>query len=225
MRKRSILLVVGALAIAASLVVGPAATAGPESASAGTVVFIHDQEPPNLQGPWVGNNLYATALVLNNIWYGGQIRDAKGDLQPRLFTAKPKVVKASPLTVSFSYKPTAKWSDGKPVTSRRLPGDAPGLHQPAEQRDLADGLGGHPLDLRSGQERHGRVQDQVRGLGVAGLERRLPRSRHRGQEHERDVLERHPGRHLERSVALRELAEGRPAHRGEEREVPGRPRR
>jgi peptide/nickel transport system substrate-binding protein len=116
MRKRSILLVVGALAIAASLVVGPAATAGPESASAGTVVFIHDQEPPNLQGPWVGNNLYATSLVLNNIWYGGQIRDAKGDLQPRLMAAKPKVVKSSPLTVSFSYKPTAVWSDGKPVT-------------------------------------------------------------------------------------------------------------
>jgi peptide/nickel transport system substrate-binding protein len=116
MRKRSILLVVGGLAIAASLVVGPAATAGPESTSAGTVVFIHDQEPPNLQGPWVGNNLYATSLVLNNIWYGGQIRDAKGDLQPRLFTGKPKVVKASPLTVSFTYKPTAVWSDGKQVT-------------------------------------------------------------------------------------------------------------
>jgi peptide/nickel transport system substrate-binding protein len=116
MRKRSILLFVGALAIVASLVVGPAATAGPESASAGTVVFIHDQEPPNLQAGWVGNNLYATALVLNNIWYGGQIRDAKGDLVPRLMTAKPKIVKNSPLTISFSYKPQAVWSDGKPVT-------------------------------------------------------------------------------------------------------------
>jgi peptide/nickel transport system substrate-binding protein len=117
MRKRSILLLVGALAIAASLVVGPAATAGPESASAGTVVFIHDQEPPNLQSGWVGNNLYATSLVLNNIWYGGQIRDAKGDLVPRLFTAKPKVVKNAPLTVQFTYKPQAVWSDGKPVTA------------------------------------------------------------------------------------------------------------
>ena len=82
MRKRSVLLLAGALAIVASLVVGPAATAGPERASAGTVVFIHDQEPPNLQGPWVGNNLYATSLVLNNIWYGGQIRNDKGDLIP-----------------------------------------------------------------------------------------------------------------------------------------------
>jgi peptide/nickel transport system substrate-binding protein len=115
MRKRSILLFVGALAIVASLVVGPAATAGPESAKAGTVVFIHDQEPPNLQAGWVGNNLYATALVLNNIWYGGQIRNAKGDLVPRLMTAKPKIVKNSPLTISWSYKPNAVWSDGKPV--------------------------------------------------------------------------------------------------------------
>ena len=49
MRKRSLLLLAGAAAIVASLVVGPAATAGPEKASAGTVVFIHDQEPPNLR--------------------------------------------------------------------------------------------------------------------------------------------------------------------------------
>ncbi len=45
MRKRSILLLGGAVAIIASLVVGPAATAGPERASAGTAVIIHDQEP------------------------------------------------------------------------------------------------------------------------------------------------------------------------------------
>jgi peptide/nickel transport system substrate-binding protein len=116
MRKSSILLLVGALAITASLLVGPTATAGSDRASAGTVVFIHDQEPPNLQGPWVGNNLYATALVLNNIWYGGQIRDAKADFQVRLFTGKPKIVKQKPLTISATYKKTAVWSDGKPVT-------------------------------------------------------------------------------------------------------------
>src|SRR5918999_4596358 len=112
MRKRSILLFVGALAIVASLVVGPAATAGPESANAGTVVFIHDQEPPNLQAGWVGNNLYATSLVINNIWYGGQIRDDKGNLVPRLFTGKPRITRNRPLTVQFQYKPTAVWSDG-----------------------------------------------------------------------------------------------------------------
>src|SRR3990172_9317494 len=102
--RKSIVLLAGAAAIAATLVVGPTATASSYRASAGTVVFIHDQEPPNLQGPWVGNNLYATALVLNNIWYGGQIRDSKAAFQPRLYTAVPKLVKKKPLTVSVAYK-------------------------------------------------------------------------------------------------------------------------
>jgi peptide/nickel transport system substrate-binding protein len=117
MRKSSILLLVGVIAIVASLVVGPA-SAQPERASAGTVIFIHDQEPPNLQGPWVGNNLYATSLVINNIWYGGQIRNDKGDLVPRLFTGKPRLIKQRPLTVRLTYKASAVWSDGKPVTAK-----------------------------------------------------------------------------------------------------------
>jgi peptide/nickel transport system substrate-binding protein len=119
MRKRSILLVAGLFAIVASLVIGPGASATSERADQGsTVVFIHDQEPPNLQGPWVGNNLYATSLVLNNIWYGGQIRDSTGALVPRLFGAKPKLIKKRPLTIRATYKPTARWSDGRPVTGR-----------------------------------------------------------------------------------------------------------
>src|SRR5262245_208110 len=117
MRKRSILLLAGAAAIVASLVVGPAAVAGPEGTSAGTVVFIHDQEPPNLNNSVVGNNLYATSLVTNNIFYGGQIRNAAGDFVPRLFTGKPTIVKRSPLTVKFTFRPDAVWSDGKPVTA------------------------------------------------------------------------------------------------------------
>jgi peptide/nickel transport system substrate-binding protein len=116
MRKRSLWLLAG-LALVASLVIGPGATASPQKATAGTVVFIHDQEPPNLQGPWVGNNLYATSLVLNNIWYGCQIRDAAANLVPRLCTAKPRLVKQNPLTVEFTYKPEAVWSDGKPVVA------------------------------------------------------------------------------------------------------------
>lgn len=116
MRKRSLLLLAGAAAIVASLVVGPAATAGPEKASAGTVVFIHDQEPPSLRANWVDNNLYATALVVNNIWYGGQIRNANAGWVTRLFTGPPKLLKRSPLTVSFQYSPKANWSDGTPVT-------------------------------------------------------------------------------------------------------------
>jgi ABC-type transport system substrate-binding protein len=120
MRKRSIVLLAGAAAIAATLVVGPTATASSDRASAGTVVFIHDQEPPNLQGPWVGNNLYATSLVLNNIWYGGQIRNNNAAFVPRLFTSAPKLVKKNPLTIAVEYRKDATWSDGKPVTAKDL---------------------------------------------------------------------------------------------------------
>jgi peptide/nickel transport system substrate-binding protein len=116
MRNRSLWLLAG-LVLVASLLIGPGATAGTERASAGTVVFIHDQEPPNLQGPWVGNNLYATSLVTNNIFYGCQIRNASAAWVPRLCTGKPQLIKKSPLTVRFTYKPDAEWSDGKEVTA------------------------------------------------------------------------------------------------------------
>jgi peptide/nickel transport system substrate-binding protein len=116
MRKRSLLLLAGAAAILASLVVGPAATAGPEKVSAGTVVFIHDQEPPNLRPDWVDNSLYATSLVDNNIFLGGMIRDDKSNWVLRNFASPPKLVKSNPLTVRFTYSPKAMWSDGKPVT-------------------------------------------------------------------------------------------------------------
>src|SRR5262245_12040790 len=116
MRKRSILLLAGALGLVASLVIGPAATAGPERASAGTVVLIHDQEPPNLQNNWVGNGLLATAYVLNNIYYGGQIRDGNAQWALRNFASKPKLLKTNPQTVQITFAPKAQWSDGKPMT-------------------------------------------------------------------------------------------------------------
>ena len=119
MRKRSLWLLAG-LALVASLVIGPGATASPQKATAGTVVYIHDQEPPNLQSGWVGNNLAATSLVLNNIWYGCQIRNDKADYVPRLCVAKPKLVKKNPLTVELEYKKEAVWSDGKPVVAEDL---------------------------------------------------------------------------------------------------------
>jgi peptide/nickel transport system substrate-binding protein len=119
MRNRSLWLLAG-IVLVASLIIGPGATASPQKVSAGTVVFIHDQEPPNLQGPWVGNNLYATSLVLNNIWYGCQIRDNTAALVPRLCVAKPKVVKSNPLTISLEFKKEAVWSDGKPVVAEDL---------------------------------------------------------------------------------------------------------
>jgi peptide/nickel transport system substrate-binding protein len=116
MRKRSVLLLAGAVAILASLVVGPAATAGPDKVSAGTVVFIHDQEPPSLRPSWVDNSLYATSLVDNSIFQGGQIYDNTAKWVTRLFTGPPKLLKTSPLTTQFTFSPKAVWSDGTPVT-------------------------------------------------------------------------------------------------------------
>ena len=81
MRKRSILLVAGALAILATLVVGPA-TAGSERASAGTVVIVHDQEPPTLRNDWEDNNLTATAIVVNNIFSNGAVYNANAVADP-----------------------------------------------------------------------------------------------------------------------------------------------
>jgi peptide/nickel transport system substrate-binding protein len=101
--------------VAVAIVVSPA-RGGSRSASAGTVVFIHEQEPPSLRGAWVDNSLLATGLVTNNIWYGGQIYDSSAKLRPRLFVGKPQLTKRNPQTVTFEYKPTAVWSDGKPVT-------------------------------------------------------------------------------------------------------------
>jgi peptide/nickel transport system substrate-binding protein len=116
MRKRSILLLAGVVALLGTLVIGPAATAGPERTSAGTVVLIHDQEPPNLQNNWVGNGTLATAYILNNIWYGGQIRDGNAGWALRNFASKPKLVKSNPHTVQITFAKNAQWSDGKPMT-------------------------------------------------------------------------------------------------------------
>src|SRR5262245_43822653 len=116
MRKRSILLLAGVVALVGSLIIGPAATAGPERTSAGTVVLIHDQEPPNLQNNWVGNGTLATAYILTNIWYGGQIRDGNAGWALRNFASKPKLVKSNPHTVQITFAKNAQWSDGKPMT-------------------------------------------------------------------------------------------------------------
>ncbi len=116
MRKRSMWLIGGALAIVASLVIGPSATAKTEGASAGTVVIIHDQEPGILNNYLASGNGYTVSLVMNTILAGGVIYDNKVVLKPYLLEAVPKLLKKEPLKVSFKYKANAAWSDGKQVT-------------------------------------------------------------------------------------------------------------
>lgn len=115
MRKRSILLVTGAVALVASLVIGPSATAKPERTLAGTVVIGHDQEPSTLN-PFVteGSNT-PTPLAINPVLASGGIYNNKAELIPELWDGQPKILKSDPLTVTWKYKQSAVWSDGQPV--------------------------------------------------------------------------------------------------------------
>jgi peptide/nickel transport system substrate-binding protein len=54
---------------------------------------------------------------MNRVFQGCLKRDAKGALVPDLCTARPKILKRSPLTVQFRFKPEATWSDGRQVTA------------------------------------------------------------------------------------------------------------
>ena len=116
MHKRSILLLGGALAIVASLVVGPAATAGPERTSAGTVVVVHDQEPGILNPFLSEGNGYTVSLALNKILAAGSIYNDKVKVVPELLEGLPKLLKNEPLTATATFKKNAVWSDGRPIT-------------------------------------------------------------------------------------------------------------
>src|SRR5687768_12825283 len=117
MRKSSIVFLGGVLAIVASLVVGPAATAKSTGASAGTVVIVHDQEPGGTLNNFISEgNGYTNALVMNPILAGGVIYDNNVKLRPYLLESLPKLLQKEPLKATMKYKANANWSDGKPVT-------------------------------------------------------------------------------------------------------------
>jgi len=116
MRKRSILLLTSALAILASLVVGPAATAESEQRSGGTVAIGADQEPVTLNFYLTEGNSYTTALAISPVLAPGMLYDQNARLVPFLFDGAPKLLRSSPLTVRFAYKANARWSDGRQIT-------------------------------------------------------------------------------------------------------------
>jgi len=118
MRKRAIVLGALAATAATSLVLGPAATAEPQRAAAGTVVIGADQEPATLNFYLTEGNSYTTALAVNPVLAPGMYYDQNAKLVPELFDGQPKIVKSNPLTVTFKYKASAKWSDGRPITGR-----------------------------------------------------------------------------------------------------------
>jgi peptide/nickel transport system substrate-binding protein len=116
MRRRTIVLAACAAALVASLVIGPAATAKPDAASAGTVVIGADQEPVTLNFYLTEGNSYTTSLAVSPMLAAGMVYNQNAKLVPFLFDGEPKVLKSNPLTVTFKYKASAKWSDGRPLT-------------------------------------------------------------------------------------------------------------
>jgi len=116
MRKRSMLLLTGAVALVASLIVGPAATAKSERQAAGTVIIGHDQEPVTLNFYITEGNAYTTSLAMNPVLASASVYNQNAKLVPFLVAGAPKITRANPLTVKFAYKKTAKWSDGRQIT-------------------------------------------------------------------------------------------------------------
>ena len=116
MSKRSMLLLTGAVALVASLIVGPAATAKSERQAAGTVIIGHDQEPVTLNFYITEGNAYTTSLAMNPVLASASVYNQNAKLVPFLVAGAPKITRSNPLTVTFSYKPTAKWSDGRQIT-------------------------------------------------------------------------------------------------------------
>ena len=121
MRKPSLWLLAGAIALVASLIVGPAATAKTERQSAGTVVIGARPGARDPQQLITEGNSSTTSLVTNTILGRADLQPER-EAHPVSVAAPPKIVKHDPLTVTFRYKPTAVWSDGSRSperTSRR----------------------------------------------------------------------------------------------------------
>ena len=115
MRKRSLFFLTGAIALVASLVIGPAATADSQQAG-GTVVIGHDQEPVTLNFYITEGNAYTTSLAVNPVLASASYYNQRAQLVPYLVQGAPRITRSNPLTVQFAYKPSARWSDGRPIT-------------------------------------------------------------------------------------------------------------
>jgi peptide/nickel transport system substrate-binding protein len=104
-----------ALVAAVSLVIVAVAGGETSRATAGTVVFGAEQEPPCLNGALEGCNNTWTS------WSAGLALPGAYIVRPN-FTFQPYMVsrvdvKRKPFTLTYHIKPKAKWSDGRPVTA------------------------------------------------------------------------------------------------------------
>jgi peptide/nickel transport system substrate-binding protein len=118
MHRRNLRLVLGALIAVSSLIVAGSAGGTSQKASAGSVVFGAEQEPPCLNGALEGCNNTWTS------WTSGVALASAMIVKPNFtfanYMASKVAVTKRPFTVTVTLKKNAKWSDGKPVTAADL---------------------------------------------------------------------------------------------------------
>jgi peptide/nickel transport system substrate-binding protein len=116
MKRRSHWFLLGAIGLVA-LMVASSAVAGSNATPrrGGTVIYGLDQEPKVLNTYITEGNLFAASEAVEPMLDGGLEYNNRGVLIPVLFTGQPRVLDASPLTVRFSYRANAKWSDGRQI--------------------------------------------------------------------------------------------------------------
>jgi peptide/nickel transport system substrate-binding protein len=105
----------GALAVLIALVVGGATTAIGKGSNDKSVLKIGWAQDPQTLNPFVGlDEEDFTAWALN---WDLLVNFSPKDLSPTAGIAKSWTVSKDQRTITFKLDPTAKWSDGKPVTS------------------------------------------------------------------------------------------------------------
>jgi peptide/nickel transport system substrate-binding protein len=118
MHRRKLWLVVGALLAAVSLMAVGTAGGAAKKASAGSVVFGAEQEPPCLNGFLEGCNNTWTSWTAGIALASTYIVKPNFALAP--YMGVGKVLKKKPFTLLVTLKKNAKWSDGKQVTADDL---------------------------------------------------------------------------------------------------------
>ena len=118
MHRRRVRLVLGVFVACASLIVAGAAGGARAKATAGTIVFGAEQEPPCLNGFLEGCNNTWTA------WTAGIALASPylvyPDFSARPYLGRGKLVKKRPMVLDVTLNKKARWSDGKPVSADDL---------------------------------------------------------------------------------------------------------
>lgn len=120
MRKRSFWVALAALAAVVTMTASGATAGSPQgamkpAASAGTIIIGADQEPKILNPFLTDGNLYWLSVIVGQVFEGSFELNNKGQYIKELIT--DATVTNNPFTVTYKIKPTARWSDGRAVTS------------------------------------------------------------------------------------------------------------